>query len=349
MKAGIVGGGIMGQLLALVLMNANWQVSLFDDGKESCSQVAAGLLTPIAELENSDPVIYELGLISLKKYWPELLNFLKEPIYFRNQGSLLLSHPRDKGELVRFLKIISHKIPDQTIHPLSDDTIKIIEPELSHFDEGYYIENEGQIDNQSLLLVLKNHLFTQGVIWHQTSVEEIKPHEIVLVDKTLQFDMVFDCRGLRSTFFKNELRGVRGELIWLHHPDIDINHPVRLLHPRYQIYLSPRPNRTYIIGASEIESEDNSPISVKTLLELLSATYYIHPNFAEARLIKTMTHCRPTLTNHLPKIKWMDGLIAINGLYRHGFLIAPAIANDVMRFLARGFSSILFPKIWEKT
>ena len=61
-----------------------------------------------------------------------------------------------------------------------------------------------------------------------------------------------------------------------------------------------------------------------------------------------MTHCRPTLKNHLPKIKWMDGLIAINGLYRHGFLIAPAIARDVVRFVDTGFSSIVIPNIWEE-
>ena len=117
---------------------------------------------------------------------------------------------------------------------------------------------------------------------------------------------------MKSHFFKNELRGIRGELMWLHHPKIHIQHPVRLLHPRYKIYLSPRPDHIYIIGASEIESEDTSPISVKTMLELLSATYYIHPSFTEARLIKTMTNC-----NVLSASMMMCGLISLTVVCCH--------------------------------
>lgn len=48
MRAGIVGAGIMGRLLAFALHNAGWQVSLFDRSNENmnCSTSAAGLLTP---------------------------------------------------------------------------------------------------------------------------------------------------------------------------------------------------------------------------------------------------------------------------------------------------------------
>ena len=277
-----------------------------------------------------------------------ILNILKTPIYFQNKGSLLLFHPRDKGELTRFLKVISPKIEEQGIQSLSQAEIKHYEPAIEHFHEGYYLANEGQIDSQSLLLALKAHLLHQGLKWHKTTVQSVKPHIVISTNKTFTFDLVFDCRGLRSPLFANDLRGIRGELLWLHHPNITIHHPIRLLHPRYKIYLSPRPDHLFIVGASEIEAEDMSPISVKTILELLSAIYYIHASFTEARLVKTLTHCRPTLKNHLPKIKWTKGLLAINGLYRHGFLIAPAIAFDVIRYITQGFSSIHFPTIWEE-
>ena len=67
--------------------------------------------------------------------------------------------------------------------------------------------------------------------------------------------------------------------------------------------------------------------------KLLSAIYYLHPGFSEARIIKTVTHCRPTLPHHLPQIKYQAGLLAVNGLYRHGYLIAPALAKEVLKFL----------------
>lgn len=349
MKAGIVGGGVMGRLLAFALVNAGWHVTLFDkDDNQTCSMVAAGLLTPIAELEQAPLLIYQLGIESLIQHWPAILEHLPEPIYFQQNGSLLLTHSRDKTELSRFLQVISNKIKHPEVYTqLTRSDIQVLEPDLTHFDQGVFFKDEGQIDNQSLLPNLKNYLISKNVHWVNRIVQDVQPHKIILSDSSMAFDTVFDCRGLGGHSSFAEVRGIRGELIWLYHSAIQIKHPIRLLHPRYKLYLSPRPNDIYILGASEIESADSSPISVRTLLELLSAVYYLHPSFTEARVIKTMTHCRPTLINHLPKIKFKTGLVAINGLYRHGFLIAPALANDVMRYLTQGISSIHFPDIWE--
>jgi glycine oxidase len=103
-----------------------------------------------------------------------------------------------------------------------------------------------------------------------------------------------------------------------------------MLHPRYKIYIVPRPNNRYIIGATEIESEDKSPMSVRSSLELLSAVYSVHSGFAEARVVKSVTNCRPTLKDNLPSIEYHDKLTRINGLYRHGYLLAPAIVEEAL-------------------
>jgi glycine oxidase len=156
---------------------------------------------------------------------------------------------------------------------------------------------------------------------------------------------VLDARGLAAKDLFSDLRGVRGELVWLQAPDVDIKRPTRFLHPRYPLYLVPRPNHVYLLGASEIEAEDTSPISVRTLLELLTAAYCLNPKFTEARVLKTVTQVRPTLLDHLPKIKHTDGLMAVNGLYRHGFLIAPALVAEMMtKFSDKPCS---YSSIWE--
>jgi len=89
-------------------------------------------------------------------------------------------------------------------------------------------------------------------------------------------------------------------------------------------------SKRYIIGATEIESEDMSPISVRSSLELLSAVFTVHPNFGEARIVNTETNCRPAFRDNLPRIENEDKLTRINGLYRHGYLLAPAIVEKAL-------------------
>ena len=352
MQAGIAGAGIMGRLLALALHNAGWQVTLFDNssGDTNCSTAAAGLLTPASELDKADLLIFHLGQESINMCWPRIVAQLPETIYFQQSGSLVLSHPNDQAEWSHFIRrILSQLDPcDAYFQQLSPDTLTQLEPDLSKFETGYYFPDEAHIDCQSLMPALKNYLASQGVKWREnTAVLSLQSRLIVTENQQHQFDMVFDCRGLGSKSVFPDLRALRGELIWLYAPEVHLKRPIRLLHPRYSLYIVPRPGNIYLVGASEIESEDHSSISVRTTLELLTAAYYVHAGFAEARILKTVTHCRPTLSNHLPRIQCSDGLIAVNGLYRHGYLIAPALAEEIVRGLKTNLQDIHYPNIWE--
>ena len=82
------------------------------------------------------------------------------------------------------------------------------------------------------------------------------------------------------------------------------------------------------LGASEIESEDRSPISVRTMLGLLSAAHSVVPELAEARIVHTETNLRPAMPDNLPCVESRPGLTRINGLFRHGWLLAPALVQD---------------------
>jgi len=139
---------------------------------------------------------------------------------------------------------------------------------------------------------------------------------------------IIDCRGLGGKPAWPALRGVRGEVARVHAPGIGLTRPVRLLHPRYPLYIAPKENDLYVIGATEVEGEDMSPVSVRSALELLSAAFAVHPGFGEARILELNSHCRPTLPDHRPAIVW-DGArtLRVNGLYRHGFMIAPEVAD----------------------
>lgn len=327
MKIGIAGCGIMGRLLGLELINQGHEVSLFDKNNadtSNCSMAAAGMLAPIAELEKCGNIIYEMGLKSLNEHWPRIIAELNADIYFRQLGSLIVSHPKDESELTNFISMLDSKVKTPVYQQLSENEIAEMEPGLSKFHRGYYLPTEGQLDNQALMQALQKTLIEKNVKWYwDTKIESMED---------LDFDLVFDCRGLGANSH-DDLQAVRGELIWLHAPDVTLNRPIRLMHPRYHLYVAPRPNNLFVVGASEIYAEDYSEISVKTTLELLTAIYYLHPGFAEARIIKTVTHCRPAFPDHLPKIKVTKNCVAINGLYRHGYLIAPTLVEEVMKYV----------------
>ena len=333
MKAGIAGAGLVGRLLAWRLSQLGWQVTLFDkddtSGRKSAAYAAAGMLSPVAECETTNQLIFDLGSDSLRK-WPKWLSSLTQSIYFQQNGSLVISHSGDEVEKIRWLKQINKKIRGVSIERLSLSALQQLEPELN-FNEGYYLPQEAHIDSRALMQILEKEL---KVDWHpKTFIETVAPYNILTREKSYKFDCIFDCRGLGANEIFTDLRAVRGELIYLHAPDVNFNRPIRLLHPRYRLYIVPRPNNIYLIGASEIESDDLSPISVRTCLELLSSAYSIHPSFAEARIVETITALRPALSDNLPRIYNQPGLIAINGLYRHGFLLAPALINKVIKTL----------------
>jgi glycine oxidase len=99
------------------------------------------------------------------------------------------------------------------------------------------------------------------------------------------------------------------------------------------VYLVPRDGNRIVVGASEIESEDRSPISLRSTVELLAAAHSVIPELAEARIIHSETNLRPALLDNLPRLESQDGITRINGLFRHGWLIAPALVAQALESL----------------
>jgi glycine oxidase len=90
-----------------------------------------------------------------------------------------------------------------------------------------------------------------------------------------------------------------------------------------------------MIGATSIESEDRG-VSLRSALELLSAAYALHPSFGEARIVEFGAALRPAYSDNLPRIAVEGQRISVNGLYRHGFLLAPALAELTLGYVERG-------------
>jgi glycine oxidase len=338
MKIGVVGAGIVGRLLALKLLELGYRVTLFDKTHATdhtvTSNVAAGMLAPYAELETGDEQVFYLAHDALAR-WKDIVSRLSFPPTFKAEGSLLIAKSQEVPELEHF----AQRVARTGIHLnlLGNEEIANLEPDLS--DQGFsaiHLPEEGYLDTSETMNAIAQTLHDKRITWHEnTKVVSIKQQTVYTSDLTYQFDQVFDCRGLGAKAAFGDLRAVRGELIWVKAPDVSLTRPIRLMHPRYALYIVPRFDNHYIIGATSIEAEDYSPISVQSSLELLSACYSIHPGFAEARVVYTATQCRPAFSNNVPKIWRTPDCIRINGMYRHGFLLAPKIVNVALTHFQR--------------
>ena len=313
----MVGAGIAGTWQALTLAKAGCRVALFerDDAAltQATSHFAGGMLAPWCEGESAEPVITRLGARSLDLWRDELP---ETPF----NGSLVVAHPRDRADFDRFARLSAGH------ERLSAHQIAALEPALEgRFHDALFFKNEGHVEPRRVLPKLRARLEALGVPVRFQSEQELDDPD----------HLVVDCRGLAARDVAPDLRGVKGEMIIVETDEIALSRPVRLLHPRWPLYIIPREDNRFMIGATSIESEDRG-VSVRSALELLSAAYAVHPAFGEARIVEIGAGLRPAFPDNLPRIDIKGKRITVNGLYRHGFLLAPALAELTAAYVLRG-------------
>lgn len=338
----IIGAGLLGRLLSWRLLRRDHRVTLFEAGQldqpRCAAHTAAAMISPLSEAVVSNTRIYQIGLHSLS-LWPQWIKELNSAscgnhIAYANPGTLAVAHPQDHAELRQFKQDLQNILKSEdTSTWLEREDIQAREADLAQFHSALYLPGEAYLDNRQLLKsLLENILALGGQCRDKYPVMDCNQS----TDKfNLQsYDYVVDCRGIGAKRDCPGLRGVRGEVMWVHCPDVQFRHAIRLMHPRYKLYVVPKPDHHYIIGATEIESEDLSPISVQSMLELASALYTIHPAFAEARVVETDVNLRPAFVDNEPKVLMQDKVIRVNGLHRHGYLLAPTIVNDITAWIS---------------
>jgi len=350
----IIGSGLVGRLLAWRLIGLGNKVDILskDDfiGSDSAGYVAAAMISPATEAIHTESVVKDIGLVSLK-LWPQWLAELSEPVFYQHNGTLVVTHPGDSAEKGRFLRRAEHVLSNTYFTLLNQQQLAEKSPDLAlSFDDAMFFENEASLDNRQLYQALKQALIGSPLCrWQQCDAIDTLSQSVIngLVQASFgetydDYEATIDCRGNGAKQDIAPLRSVRGEIIRVHAPDVNIKQAVRLLHPRYPLYLAPRPNNEYVLGATVIESDDMSPVSVRSGLELMSALYSLHIGFSEARVLEMSAHCRPAMPDNMPVVKRTEWGYHINGLYRHGYLFAPAIITDFLSLLEGRESLIQF-------
>jgi glycine oxidase len=311
------GAGVVGLWQALALARKGHAVTLYERSPQpfadACSVYAGAMLAPRCEEESAEPVIRELGKRGIA-LWRETY-----PGTAAN-GTLVVALHRDRAELDRFARMTGgHK-------RLSPAELAAFEPGLAdRFAGALYYAEEAHLAPEAALRFLLDTAKAEGVALRLGDTE--MPQGA---------DLIIDCRGLAAKDELPNLRGVRGERIVIKSREVKLARPVRLLHPRFPLYVVPWGNGLYMIGATVIESEEAGPITLRSALDLLSVAYALDPAFAEAEIVRQGAGARPAFPDNRPRIIPRKGYIYVNGLYRHGFLLAPVLAELVAAYIETG-------------
>lgn len=300
----VMGSGVTGLCVATALCEHGEKIEIIEAPDiQPASRLAGGMLAPFCEGESAPDIVVENGQLSVD-WWDQHVSGVKRT------GTLVIAPPRDISELKRFARMtINHEWVDPGA----------IEDDLSgRFSQGLFFPTEGFLDPRLALAELKQKLKAKGISFHTGSPT----------------GKIVDCTGMAAARHLKNIRAVRGEMAIFESHDVTFSRPVRLLHPRFPCYLVPRANGRFMIGATMVESHDDSPVSARALIEMLSSAYTIHPAFAEARILETGTGLRPSYPDNIPKITEQNGCFYINGMYRHGFLLAPVLATQFIEKIA---------------
>lgn len=304
----IRGAGVVGLCVASELLSRGLSVTLRDPatapGAQACSWWAGGMLAPFCEGFSAEEPVVRLGQ-EAAAWWEA------QGVTVHRRGSLVVTLQRDRRELDQFARrTTGHRM-------LAGADLAALEPLLAdRFDRALFFEDEAHIDPRAALAHLAARLKDAGARFEH-SAEPPKGGE----------GWVIDCRGLAAQDALPDLRGVRGEMVVLRAPELALQRPVRLLHPRYPLYIVPRGDGVFMLGATQIESAERGRASVRSVMELLSAAYALHPAFAEAELVEIGADARPAFPDNLPRLDRTGDTLHVNGMFRHGFLLSPAVAR----------------------
>ncbi len=323
-EVAIIGAGVAGLTCACELLDRGIGISIYEQagklGEGSCSWFAGGMLAPYCERDTAEHEVMQRGLLAAR-WWQKHVTGVTQ------KGSLVLALPRDRNELERLSRL------GKQCRWIETPEILEIEPGLADFSgPGLLFPDEAHLNPRNALQDLANYLKMREVSIRFG--QAVRPED-------LDAKTVLDCRGHHSHDVLPGLRGVKGEMMILQTEDISLTRPVRLLHPRQPIYIVPRDDHQFMLGATLIESSERARFSVRSMLDLLHSAILLSSSFGEAEIIESGVDVRPAFNDNIPRLYRKDNVIFVNGLYRHGFLLGPALAIQAA-------DAVINPDQWEE-
>lgn len=361
---GIIGGGVIGLSCAWRLAQSGARVALFERGEigHEASWAAAGMLAAQCEAAHHPPsedesstrsraAMFDLCLQGRAMYGDfadELFDATGIDIELSLKG-----HKRNDWRTPGIL-YVQTRDDDMAIKnfALQKECGSIIRnasfpnASLGNTRAAIWLEDEGQVNNRSLIVALKKAVEKIGVKIYENRAVQIydspKPRtnptgkrwrRVTHINRKSDFiacSQTLVCAG----------RGSSSQSWWLRAPIVPVGGEMielgtgsdkmfdRVVYSS-DVYLVPRRNGKLLIGATVKKNRSSLRVTMDGMLRLLSAAHAIFPQLSDYEITDSWTGVRPGTPDGLPILGStpIENLHIATGHYRNGILLAPITAK----------------------
>lgn len=297
----IAGAGLAGLACAYALLRRGAAVTVFERaevlGAESVARFAGGMLAPWCERESAEEEVVRLGGRAFD-WWAQIT-----PVHRR--GTLVLAPRRDQSEIARFGRRTS------AYRTVKEAEITALEPALTgRFQNGLFFEQEAHLDPRRALRDLAAEVQRLG---GEIRLGSPAPARVDI-----------DCRGIHAAL--PDLRAVRGDGAAALPRGGGPPHPAPAASAHADL---PRAARRRALHARRNHGGERSrrPAHPARADGVDGRGLCPQPRLCRSGGGGDRAGLRPAYPDNLPRLEWRDGTLHLNGLYRHGFLLAPALAE----------------------
>lgn len=351
----VIGAGVVGLSIAWRLVEEGAQVTVLDPHPgDGATHAAAGMLAPVSEYWFQEDALLELALHAAQSY-PALAKRLQKQtgidLYHRQEGTIIAAATRaDRETLTRLQEAQTrHGLP---VESLTTRTARQLEPALAPRLAGAFLStSDHALDPRALttayLQALQAH--PQATIYRQRAAAVMYRGDqlIGVADEegtTYEGETVVLANNLAATQLQGlphqwepRLRPVYGETLRLAVPATHTastavsgpQHVVRALVEDRSVYVVPRGDGRYVVGATSREDHREGP-PAGSIYRLLRDAHRVVPDVLEMEVTEIVSRARPATPDQMPLVGYLSpGLLAATGTYRHGVLLSPTIAQTV--------------------
>ncbi|MFT4113998.1 NAD(P)/FAD-dependent oxidoreductase [Silvibacterium sp.] len=321
----IVGGGIIGLSLALELVAAGRQVTVFERGTAAseASVAAAGML---ADQDPENPAeLKQLSSLS-RSLWTDFRQQVE-----RLSGMAVPVHTRRSIQ-------VAHHLPEGFTEATPEE-IASVAPGLNTSGKSAFFLEEESICPPELSAALPVAVRAAGIsLLEQTSVEAVHDRadgiEIVTSNGSWLAGQVVYTTGAWAA----QLPGLpaaprKGQMIYA-----SLDHPLDCVLRSPDVYIVPRGGGYFVIGATVEDAGFDKQVHDDDIQALLARAAALWPPIGNATIVSTWAGLRPVSPDHLPILGPLDDqgkgrTWAAVAHYRNGILQAPGTARLMREFI----------------
>ena len=354
MRVIVVGAGMVGLATAWRLHRDGHAVTVLDPAPASgATHAAGGMLTPVGEAYHGEDDLTSLLLASSRRYPAFVADVAAHlpagiPTGLLTAGTLIVgTDAADRGHLAD-LHDLCVRLGLRT-EAVTTREARRLEPLLSpRLTCAFLAPEDHQVDPRLLAAALLTALRDAGVTIREEAATGVVAGEAPRVEfasgDTLAGDVVVVASGLGAADLTRDLGGghgldldrvlrpVHGEVLRLTAPPHLaplLTRTVRGLVEGRPVYLIPRGDGRVLLGASSRE-DDERGVLAGGLHDLLVDAVRLVPAVREFVVEEVLARARPGTPDNAPIIGPIaPGVVLATGLFRHGILLAPLVADLV--------------------